>query len=329
MTTPSAVVTSALPELIVKIKGEVQSSNLAGFKESAIGFIQSINTTLNTDDDFAIAEKDIKSCELVESKIDECSKAVLAEISSVDEVLTTLKEIKALARETRLSLDRTVKQRKDQVRADMISKAKTELHRHLEAVNSRLAPIHLPNIAVDFESAIKGKKTIVSLQQAVNDELSRAIIEANTVADKIEKNLELIAKEAPEHDFLFNDKQQIVLKESDDLRALITSRLATYKEKLEAEEKAKLSQQQTQHVAQEQLTTADTSIASNEEQAPARVNLVSGLYANSDVRRPSDDELIYSLALRYAVDEVTVLRWISSMNLEAAFEKRAKNNQAA
>jgi hypothetical protein len=51
-----------LPQLSVDLVGEVRGTNLAAYKESAIAFIESINTDLQTEQDFADAESVVKFC---------------------------------------------------------------------------------------------------------------------------------------------------------------------------------------------------------------------------------------------------------------------------
>ena len=58
-----------LPQLSVDLVGEVRGTNLAAYKESAIAFIESINTDLQTDQDFTGAESVIKFCNKAESDL--------------------------------------------------------------------------------------------------------------------------------------------------------------------------------------------------------------------------------------------------------------------
>lgn len=42
-------------------------------------------------------------------------------------------------------------------------------------------------------------------------------------------------------------------------------------------------------------------------------------------RRPSDDDIIATLALHYRVHEMTVIAWLLDMDLDAAAERAAAN----
>ncbi len=81
------------------------------------------------------------------------------------------------------------------------------------------------------------------MRDGANGELARAKIEADNLATLIEKNLASLRELAPDHSFLFNDAQQLVLKANDDLVLLINARITEYKaeeeRRLEAEREKK------------------------------------------------------------------------------------------
>jgi hypothetical protein len=88
----------------------------------------------------------------------------------------------------------------------------------------------MPAIAVDFAGVMKGKKTVTSLRDAVDTELARFKIEANGVADRIQVNLTTLRELAGAHAFLFADTPSIVLKDADDLTALVKMRIAEHEQ---------------------------------------------------------------------------------------------------
>ena len=49
-----------LPALIVKVEGKVLETNIDAYRNTALEYVESINTALNTDDDFAGAEGVVK-----------------------------------------------------------------------------------------------------------------------------------------------------------------------------------------------------------------------------------------------------------------------------
>ena len=116
-----------LPALSVEIVGEVRSSNIVTFRRSAMEFIDSINTDLQTDDDFATAEKVIKFCDEAEKRLDLVKKQALSQSSSVADVLSSIDTIKAEMRDRRLQLDKLVKSKKESIRFGLIQSGKNSL----------------------------------------------------------------------------------------------------------------------------------------------------------------------------------------------------------
>jgi predicted phage-related endonuclease len=218
-----------LPALMVEIEGAVKQSNLTVYQGKALAFIESINTTLVTDQDFADAEETVKFCDKAESELDLIKQQALSQTVEIDELFRTIDTLREAMRAKRLELTKLVKSRKEEIRAEIISKAKTALDEHISALNVQLGAVRLPIIPVDFVSAIKGKKTLTSLQGAANDELARAKIEANQICDKYQANLKLFDVIEPAFKPLFADINQLIGNDSEHLKLLIEQRISNQK----------------------------------------------------------------------------------------------------
>lgn len=248
---PSIVVGKApdeLPALRIELTGMVTASNLKVFEDSALAVIDSVKTTLQTDQDFADAKKAVKWCGDVEEAVAVAKKQALSQTQSIDELFSSLDRISAHARETRLKVDKLVKAQELLVKTNIKQKAEQALADHVAAINKTLGRVTLPAVASDFAGAMKNKRTIASLQDAVDTELARAKIAASQSADAIRLNLTSLAELAPDHAFLFNDIQQLVLKANDDLVALIKVRISEHQKAEEQKAEA-----QREQIRQEQL----------------------------------------------------------------------------
>lgn len=249
--TPSIVVGKApdeLPALRIELTGMVTASNLKVFEQSALAVIDSVKTTLTTDQDFADAKKAVKWCGDVEEAVAAAKKQALSQTQSIDELFSSLDRISAHARETRLKVDKLVKAQELLVKTNIKQKAEQALTDHVTAINKTLGKVTLPAVTADFAGAMKNKRTIASLQDAVDTELARAKIDASQMADGIRMNLTSLAELAVDHAFLFSDIQQLVMKANDDLVALIKVRISEH-QKAE-EEKAEAQREQ---IRQEEL----------------------------------------------------------------------------
>ncbi|HGM6620260.1 TPA: YqaJ viral recombinase family protein [Pseudomonas aeruginosa] len=244
-----------LPALRIEVTGMVTASNLAAFKAHALDVFDNINRDLQSDQDFANAESTVKWCKGVEDKLEAAKQHALSQTASIDELFRTIDEISESARATRLELDKLVKARKEARRLEIKTKAEQALREHVDTINRRLGKVQLPTIAADFAAAIKGKKTIASLQDAADSELARAKIEANTIAEKIEGNLASLRELARDHAFLFSDAQQLVLKGNDDLVALIKVRISEHEAEQERQrevERERIREEERQRLEREQ-----------------------------------------------------------------------------
>ncbi|WP_236170493.1 YqaJ viral recombinase family protein [Pseudomonas parakoreensis] len=242
---PSIVVGKApdeLPALRIELTGMVTASNLKVFEESALAVIDSVKTELTTDQDFADAKKAVKWCGDVEEAVATAKKQALSQTQTIDDLFSSLDRISAHARETRLKVDKLVKAQELLVKTNIKQKAEQSLTDHVAAINKTLGRVTLPAVPADFAGAMKNKRTIASLQDAVDTELARAKIAASQSADAIRLNLTSLAELAPDHAFLFNDIQQLVLKANDDLVALIKVRISEHQKAEEQKAEAQREQ---------------------------------------------------------------------------------------
>lgn len=266
---PSIVVGKApdeLPALRIELTGMVTASNLKLFEQSALAVIDSVKTTLQTDQDFADAKKAVKWCGDVEEAVAAAKKQALSQTQTIDELFSSLDRVSAHARETRLKVDKLVKAQELLVKTNIKQKAEQALIDHVAAINKTLGKVVLPNVAADFAGAMKNKRTIASLQDAVDTELARAKIDASQAADGIRLNLTSFAELAAEHAFLFNDIHHLVTKANDDLVTLIKFRISEH-QKAE-EEKAEAQREQ---IRKEELQKIEDAAKAKQVVEPAPV----------------------------------------------------------
>ena len=279
---PSIIVGKApdeLPALRIELTGMVTASNLKVFEESALAVIDSVKTTLVTDQDFADAKKAVKWCGDVEEAVDTAKKQALSQTQSIDELFSALTRISAHARDTRLKVNKLVQAQELLVKTNIKQKAEQALADHVAAINKTLGRVTLPAVASDFAGAMKNKRTIASLQDAVDTELARAKIAASQSADAIRLNLTSLAELAPDHAFLFSDIQQLVLKANDDLVALIKVRIAEHQKAEEQKAEA-----QREQIRQEELKRIDDEAKAKAPVEPASVTSTAPVKAAAPVQ---------------------------------------------
>lgn len=310
-----------LPALRVEVTGEVTHSNLDAYREHALAVFASINRELTTDQHFADAEKTVRWCSDVESRLEAVKQNALAQTKSIDELFRTIDGISAEARRVRLELDKLVKARKESIRTEIVASGNRDFRAHISALNERLGRELMPAVPVDFMTAIRNKRTVASLRDAVDAELTRAKLAANAIADRIQVNLRHFEQAAAGYEGLFVDLRQIVTKEAEDFAALVQVRVAEAK----AAEERRARQQPVVESQTQQATPVASQVAPVVSDKPvARVVPLRAGTAPKAASRPTDDELIDVLALHYRVHESKVIEWLLEVDLKAASKRMAR-----
>jgi len=224
-----------LPALNIQMTGGVQASNLPDFKAQALAMIEGIKTELVTDKDFADAESTVKFLQKGEKQLEQSKQAALEQTASIAELFDTIDELRETMRQKRLYLNKLVKAEKDNRRLEIQNKASMEYDAWLNALD---CPIRLASV-LDLPTAMKGKRTMSSLQSAADDELARAKVEGQKEAKRLKENKELLNTREGEYAFLFSDWKQLICQDSEYIKQEVERRISDHKvaeeKRLEAE----------------------------------------------------------------------------------------------
>lgn len=244
---PEAAPAAALPALVVQTEGKVVSSNLMAYQKAAEKFLSTIKTDLQDDQDFADAEYNVKFCGEAEAKLEHAKAAALAQTSTIDEVMRTVDHIKAQFRAKRLELEKLVKTRKEQIKETILNDGRRAYAEHVAALEAEIAPIRLQLATPDFAGAMKAKRTLASLHDAVDTTLANGKIAANTQAADYRAKQAWCREHAANYGFLFVDMASIIGKPMDDFQLVINTRIAEHKraEEVKAEaERARIREEE-------------------------------------------------------------------------------------
>lgn len=268
---PSGRAPDTLPALRIEVTGTVTASNLAEFRETALAAIRSVNRTLRTDQDFADAEKAVRWCSDVEARLKAAKEHALSQTASIDALFKALEDIGAEARAVRLDLDKLVTRRKTEVKEEAVTRARRALDEHIAALNAEIAPMRLPALPADFAGAIKGLKSVSSIEDKLQSLLASAKIAADALARGIRANVAAFQQQAAGNEFLFADLGQLVHKAADDFAAMLQARIATHRA---AEEARARQRQEDEQRRQEQAAAAQAAAAVQAAAAPVRAPVV-------------------------------------------------------
>lgn len=239
---PTGRAPETLPALLVEITGQVTNTNLPAFKAQALAVFQNINRNLQTDEDFADADKTAKWCQGVEDRLKAAKEHALSQTASIEELFRALDEISAEARRTRLDLGKLVEARKQAMKDEIVAGGVAAFRAHIASLNTAIGKDYMPTIAADFGMAIKGLRSLASMRDAVDVLLANSKIKADAEFKKIMANMAWLREHAREYTALFADTKTLVLKEHDDFVAQAQNRIAANKQaeeqRLEAERAA-------------------------------------------------------------------------------------------
>ena len=233
----------SLPAVSVQVSGSLDiKDNFAVFGAALRDFVEhQLIREPSTDQDFADLDGQIKTLKKAEDALKAAEEQIFSQVATIDDLKRTKDALYKMARDNRLLAERLLKSEKENRRREILQGGKDALHAHIRRINESMR-VSLPDIKADFAGAMKGKRTIASLKDAVDTTLAHAKIEANQIADKIRINLLTLTDEADaEHMFLFSDLQSIATKENDDFRAMVKVRISDYEA---AQEKARAEREE-------------------------------------------------------------------------------------
>lgn len=281
---PAAVAapTLNLPAVSIQVKGSLALvDNLAVFGTELKAFVAKIPQKPTTDQEFADCKAAIGKLKEAQDALDAAEASALAQIASFDEMQRTKAMYWELARTTRLAVEKLVAAREQSIRTEAVQKGKDDFQAHIDALNAQLGRPYMPRVDADFAGAIRSKRTMASLHNAIATELARVKIEASRIAGGIQVNLNFLREHAKDHTFLFSDVAAIVLKPHDDLQLLVKSRIAEHqaeqarkeeetRERIRAEEQAKAEREARDKIAAEQRAQEEQRRRDEENAAAAK-----------------------------------------------------------
>lgn len=251
-----------LPAAVIKTSGALSVlSNLTELIPQAREYVARIPTAPSTDQEFADCDAACKRLKEVEDALDAAVANALASVGDIEAMQRAAADLKNILRPARLTTQKLVAARKEQIRVEAVQGGRDALAAHMAALNRRLDPRinYMPNVVADFAGAIKGRSNIDSLRNAIDTELARAKIAADSAARSIRSNAFAFKTRAAGFEFLFADLAQLVLRPAEDFCVLVDARIDKHKAaELERESKrqAEESRQRIEREAEQQRLAA-------------------------------------------------------------------------
>lgn len=255
---PMAAPVEGFGALSLRVEGRIVASNLDVFKAGAEAFIARLPKPddLQTDQDFADAKAAVKACEEAEGRIKAAKDAAQSEMTDVDAAFRLADTVSQTIRAARLALDKVVKV-EEQARKDTIVQDGVKAVRaHYDTINETLGEHRIQpaqSLQLDLGAAIKGKKSLASMKDAVNIAVAGFKIAASEQAERVRANVRVLEMEQGTWAALFHDRVQLcATKSQEDLRNLIVLRIQEAKDAEDRrQEEQRRKDEQAQTAAQE------------------------------------------------------------------------------
>ena len=304
-----------LPAISMVAKGEVAIvDNLEVFEKGLTVFLQkSLIKEPSTDNDFATLDLQIKALKKAEAALKTAGESVLAQVEAVDAAMKKKDSLAELVRQNRLASEKLLKAKKDQIKRDIVDNAEKDIDMHIALLEQELeamlsnTPVGI-SVSHDIQGAIKGKKTIASLQSSANDEVARAKIAANQMAERIRVNIEhfdSVVNDIPKT--IFGDLPSLLLKEAGDFVAAVSLRIHEYEKQIEeqAERKRQQDEAEAKRKAEAQAAADQVTQAHEEEyhEAPANPLADIPVKSGSQVKAETTTQTLAGDLCRYCRDK--------------------------
>lgn len=239
----------SLPAVSVRLDGALSVvGNLPTFADALKAFIARMPKKPATDTDFATCEAACKSLKKAEEALDAAESGALASITDVEAMRRAVADCRKLARDTRLAAEKLVERRKVEIKEHAVMAARRALDDHIATLNAELAPMRLLPVAADFPGAIKGLRSITSMQDALDTALANGKIAADAQGRQMRGNLAAFTAAANGLGALFPDLHALVHKAADDFRAVLDGRIAKHRAD-EAEKARRAAEDEAQRIA--------------------------------------------------------------------------------
>lgn len=235
---PVAEPQAELPTVRVQVSGEIAvTDNLGKFGAALEAYIDGLNLSPATDQDFADLDAAVKSLKKAEDALTRAEEEALSQADSIQTLRALIDRYRDSARTVRLRAEKAVKAEKEARRAAIRQEAVDAVRTHAAVLGGKLpVAIGVPaDLSAQIAAAMKGRKTLQSLQDAADQVVADAKAELTAQAERARANLDRIEKVGEEHRHLFRDTDRLAEMTPEHLESEITARIAEEERRLDAE----------------------------------------------------------------------------------------------
>ncbi|HEY4292096.1 YqaJ viral recombinase family protein [Luteibacter sp.] len=251
----------ALPAVAVQVIGQISvRENFNAFEVALRDFLANkLIREPQTDQDFVDLDQQIKAMKKAEDTLNAAEAMMLAQVESIDQAKRQKDMLAKLVRDNRLMAEKLLESEKTRRRQERIEAARKAYTAHVTDLQSTLTGLRLDVAMPDFAGAIKGLKTLSSIDDKLDTALANGKIAVDRQANELRTKLAWVEANASEYRALLADLQQLSVKPLDDFKLAITARIDAHKRAEEARleaERQRIRQEEADKLRLEQEAAA-------------------------------------------------------------------------
>lgn len=260
----------ALPAVSVQVSGTIAVvNNFPAFESAVRNFL--VNDLIRepkTDQDFVNLDLQIKAMKDGREAIKLAKTRVFSQMEAVDQAVKTADMLDSLLQQNCSMAEKLLTSEKARRRDELIEAARKAMTAHGDALQAEIVGLRLDRNMPDFAGAIKGLKSLASMQEKLGVALANGKIAADQLASDLRAKLTWVKENADEHRALLADLQQLALKPLEDFTLAITVRVDNHKRaeaaRLDAEREA-IRKEEIARLEREAAELADKQVADQAE----------------------------------------------------------------
>jgi len=227
----------ALPAVAVQVIGQISvRENFNVFETALRDFLENkLIREPQTDQDFVDLDQAMKKAE---DTLNAAEAMMLAQIESVDQAKRQKDMLAKLVRDNRLMAEKLLESEKARRRAEKIEAARKAFNGHMADLQREIHGLRLDVPMPDFAGAIKGLKTLSSIDDKLDTALANGKIAADRQAKDLRAKLAWVDENAAEYRTLLADLQQLAAKPLEDFTLAVSARIEAHKRAEEARAEA-------------------------------------------------------------------------------------------
>ena len=218
--------------LKITLSGEIQSSNFDDWKSDLLAEIKTIGTSLATDEDFSAATANVKRLKKAEKALKDAKQSALDQAADIQQLFKAIDEVREEARQTRLTLERQIKARKQEIKASVVAGGIDTIKAFIAEQSEDFQLIKHSDFLDEafFLEALKGRSTLKTSEKAIGKLCKKIKQSITDKAASVTNNAAALAAMPAAEQALFQDRAELLAMEPSALNEVIDSRLSVFRE---------------------------------------------------------------------------------------------------